>query len=212
MKKLCAPVLYAEDHYACCNYEEKSLYGLNTNTTRVEFFGGVALPEAEWRENGNKLEIADTGFSAGMAFVRNILPWLTVGLDGNYAGFAKGKEMTAESGDKVRYRSGTATALVTGRVYLFPKSMTRIYGTGGIGGGYMYTKEHNKTADSSEIYDSLDFAWMAGAGLEFDLDETVVFGMEGRYNWMALRSDMKNHFGHHHYDYWTFMLKLGVKF
>lgn len=209
---LVAPALYAADHYACCEQKEESLHGLNTNTTRVEFFGGVAIPIPEWRENGQKLEVADTGFSAGMAFVRNILPWLTIGLDGNYAGFAKGKDATSASGDTMSYRSGAATALVNGRLYLFPKSMTRIYGTAGIGGGYMYTKERNKTQDSSELYDSWDLAWMLGAGLEFDLDETVVFGAEGRYNWMGLRSDMKDRFGHKHYDYWTFMLKLGVRF
>ncbi len=209
---LCAPALYAADRYACCDYEETPKYGLDTNTTRVEFFGGVALPDGEWDENNQTLEIADTGFTAGVAFVRNILPWLTLGLDGNYTGFSKGEDITLSSGDTVNYRSGVGTGLVAGRVYLFPKSMTRLYGTAGIGAGYMYAREKNTATDKKENYDSTDLAWMLGAGLEFDIDETVVFGAEGRYNWVGLRSDMKSHFGHDNFQYWTIMLKLGVKF
>ncbi len=209
---LVAPLAYGAERHTCCTYEETPLYGLYTNLSRVEFFGGVGLSNGDWKENGQKLEIGETGFAAGLAFVRNVLPSLTLGLDGNYAGFSRGDEVTLSGGDTVDYRAGAATALVTGRVYLFPKSMTRLYGTAGIGGGYMYIKERNKTADSSEYYDSLDFAWMLGAGIEFDLDETILFGAEGRYNWMSLRSDVKNHFNHDSFDYWSIMLKLGIKF
>ncbi len=209
---LLAPALYAYDEYTCCSYEETPRYGLQTNTTRVEFYAGVALPEDDWSENGQTLQIGDTGFTAGLAFVRNILPWLTLGLDGNYAGFSTGDDLTLSTGDTVNYRSGVGTALITGRAYLFPKAMTRLYATAGLGAGYMYAKEKNEAADSSETYDSTDFAWMLGAGLEFDIDETVVFGAEGRYNWVGLRSDMKNRFGKDDFGYWTFMLKLGVKF
>ena len=219
MKKLfilaalvCAPALYAAEQYACCSYEDTPKYGLQTNTTRVEFYGGVALPEEDWSENSQTLQLGDTGFTAGVAFVRNLLPWLTLGLDGNYAGLSKGDDLTTAGGDTVNYRSGIATGMVAGRVYLFPASMTRIYGTAGIGAGYMYAKEKNTTADTSHTYDSTDIAWMLGAGLEFDIDETVVFGAEGRYNWVSLRGDMKDRFGKDDYGYWTLMLKLGVKF
>lgn len=209
---LCAPALYAADQYACCSYEETPKYGLQTNTNRVEFYGGVALPDDDWSENGQTLKIGDTGFSAGIAFVRNVLPWLTLGLDGNYAGFAKGDDFTTTDGREVNYRSGAATGLVAGRVYLFPHAMTRLYGTAGIGAGYMYAKEKDARTDDKKTYDSTDVAWMVGAGLEFDIDETVVFGAEGRYNWIGLRSDMKDRFGKDDYQYWTVMLKLGVKF
>lgn len=209
---LCAPALYAAERYTCCSYEDTPRYGLNTNTTRVEFFGGVALPEDDWSENGQTLQIADTGFTAGIAFVRNVLPWLTLGLDGNYSGFAKGDNITLSGGQEVNYRSGVGTGLLTGRVYLFPKSMTRLYGTGGIGAGYMYAREKSTDGNSKQTFDSTDVAWMLGAGLEFDIDETVVFGAEGRYNWVGLRSEMKDRFDKGHFAYWTVMLKLGVKF
>ena len=209
---LCAPAAFAADRYACCNVQETPFYGLYTNLSRVEFFGGVAFPEKNWSENNSTLEIADTGFSGGIAFVRNVLPWLTLGLDGNYTGFTKGKDLTNTSGDTLNFRSGIATGMVNGRVYLFPKSMTRLYGTAGIGGGYMYTKEKNKTTDNSKNYDSLDIAWMLGAGLEFDIDETVVFGAEARYNWVGLRSDMKERFGHKDFTFWSVLLKVGVRF
>ena len=202
---------YGSTKYACCDDEEHTLYGLHTNDTRVEFFGGVAFSPKEFSENGQTVQVADTGFTAGIAFVRNILPWLSLGLDGNYAGFSKGDDVTA-GGETVNYRSGVATGLVTGRVYLFPHAMTRLYGTAGLGAAYMYTKEKNDTADSHHTYDSTDFAWMLGAGLEFDIDETVIFGVEGRYNWLGLRSDHKDYFGEDDFHYWSVMLKMGIRF
>lgn len=209
---LSASAAYAADRYACCQYKDTPKYGLQTNTTRVEFFGGVAWPNVDWTANGQDLEIGDTGFSAGLAFVRNVLPWLSLGLDGNYTGFSKGDEFTTTTSDKVRYNSGVATALFTGRAYLFPQSMTRLYGTAGIGGAYAYAREKNETTNKRDTVDSLDIGWMLGGGVEFDIDETVVFGAEARYNWAGLRSDMKDKFGHKHLDYWSVMLKLGVKF
>ena len=219
MKKLlllavlfCAPALYAaHEPYGCCTYKDTPKYGLRTNMSRVEFFGGVAWPNVDWDANGQKLEIGDTGFSAGIAFVRNIVPLFALGLDANYAGFSKGNDIVL-GGNTLNYRSGVGTAMVTGRLYLFPKSMTRLYATGGLGAGYMYAREKNLTTEKNKTYDSLDWAWMLGAGLEFDIDETVIFGAEGRYNWTALRGDMKDRFGHDDFNYWTVMLKLGVKF
>lgn len=208
---LCAPALYAAERYACCNYDQETpKYGLYTNTTRVEFYGGVAFPDKSWHQEDQSLELGKTGFTAGIAFVRNVLPWLTLGLDGNYAGFAKSDDFVTDEGTTATARPGAATALVAGRLYLFPHAMTRLYATGGVGAGYVYAKE--KFTDSSKTYDSTDFAWMIGAGLEFDIDETVVFGAEGRYNWVGLRSEMKDRFHKDNYDYWTVMLKLGVKF
>ena len=48
--------------------------------------------------------------------------------------------------------------------------------------------------------------------MEFDLDESVVFGAEARYNWAGLRSDMKRTFGNEHFSFWNVMLRLGIKF
>ena len=208
---LLAPVAYAADKYACCNYQERPLHGLYTNLSRVEFFGGIVLPDGDWKETNQTLELGETGFSAGIAFVRNVVPMFTIGLDGNYAGFTRGKEITV-GGQKVNYRTGVATGLVAGRLYLFPRSMTRLYATGGIGAGYMYAREKNVTTKATKTYDSTDLAWMLGVGMEFDIDETVVFGAEGRYNRVGLRSDLKERFNHENFDYWTILLKLGIKF
>lgn len=209
---LCAPWAYAAQDYACCMYNKDNQYGLRTNMSRVEFFAGVAWPNSSWSANGQTLEVGDTGFTGGLAFVRNILPWLSIGLDGNYAGFSKGKDITSPASETLNYRAGVGTAMITGRAYLFPEKMTRLYGTAGIGGAYAYAREKNETTSKSETYDSLDIGWMFGGGVEFDLDENVVFGAEARYTWAGLRSDMKDHFGHHHYDYWSVMLKIGTKF
>ena len=84
---------FAKDAYA--EYYGLEEYGLRNNTTRVEFYGGVAEPQDNWEHNGQTVEIGKTGFSAGLAFVRNIGSYLSVGLDGNYSGFATSDKFNA---------------------------------------------------------------------------------------------------------------------
>ncbi len=60
--------------------------------------------------------------------------------------------------------------------------------------------------------DSTDLAQMLGLGLEFDIDETVIFGVEGRYYLIEANSDFKDAFGKSRYHYMTVMLKIGCRF
>lgn len=185
-------------------------YGLRHNTTRVEFYGGVAEPQSNWTHNGQEIEIGDTGFSAGLAFLRNISPYFTLGLDGNYAGFATSSTFNTAT-QTAKNNSGIATGLIIGRINFFPSQPTRLYVTSGLGIGHMFTR--TKFEDGShDTTNSTSWAGMLGAGLEFDIDDTVIFGVEGRYTLVDLDGDYSSAFGKDRYHFLSAMLKIGCRF
>ena len=199
---------FAKDAYA--EYYGLEEYGLRNNTTRVEFYGGVAEPQDNWDHNGQTVEIGKTGFSAGLAFVRNIGSYLSIGLDGNYSGFATSDKFNAGS-QQAKYNSGIATGMIIGRLNLFPSQPTRLYATAGAGVGHMFTRE--KWDDGShDTVNSTSWAGMLGAGLEFDIDDSVIFGVEGRYNLIDLQSKYSDAFGKNRYHFLSAMLKIGCRF
>ena len=156
-------------------------YGLRKNTTRVEFYGGMVLPQDDWSHKGQDVDLGGTGWTVGLGFVRNIS-----------AVFAP-------------------TGLVTGRINFFPSESTRLYIPVGIGVGHMFARQKNE--DGSHLTtSSTDLATMLGLGLEFDIDETLIFGVEGRYYFLNADDEFKDAFGKGHYQYMTVMLKFGTRF
>lgn len=180
MKKLlllCALCLsvpaVAQDYYGLQEY------GLRKNTTRIEFYGGMVLPQDSWSHNGQEIDLGKTGWTAGIGFTRNIMPVFSLGVDANYAQLGDGDTFLSGGKDSY-YRTGIATGLITGRVNFFPSQATRLYVPFGVGVGHMFARQ--KIDDGSHVTtDSTDLAQMLGLGLEFDIDETVIFGVEGRY-------------------------------
>lgn len=181
--------------------------GLQKNTTRVEFYGGVADP------SGSR-QLGDTGFSAGIGFTRNIWRWFGLGLDANFTGLGAGDVYTVGTTTLQNTRSGIATGLFTGRLNLFPSSPTRFYIPAGIGVGHAYSTQKNQNLDTRTTISSTDVAWMVGVGLEFDIDETMVFGVEARYNNVSVNDKYQNNgsFDKSAFKYFSALLKLGVKF
>ena len=206
MKKLlvlCALLIavpaVAQDYYGLQEY------GLRKNTTRVEFYGGVVLPEDNWNKDG--YDLGTTGWTAGIGFIRNLVPYFGLGLDGNYTQLGDGEKDSSNS----YYRTGVVTGLVTGRVSFFPSQATRIYIPAGFGLAHTFVRQ--KFNDGShETYDGTDFASMLGAGLEFDLDDSMIFGLEARYYYIKADDDVKAAFGRGHYHHYNVMLKLGCRF
>lgn len=193
------------------NYYPVTDAGLRAGTTRLELYGGMVLPQSSWNHNGQKVDLGTTGWSAGLGFYRNISRVVALGLDGNYAQFGDGDKMNEGTADESYFRTGAATGLVALRVNFFPRHSTRLYIPAGIGVGHVFVRE-NFQGGSHKTYDSTDLAGMLGAGLEFDIDETVIFGMEGRYYLVETRSDVKSAFGKGHLHYGEVLLKFGFKF
>ena len=142
-------------------------YGLRNNTTRVEFYGGVAEPQSNWTHNAGT--------------------------------------------QKAKYTSGIATGLLIGRFNFFPSQPTRFYVTSGLGIGHMFSRE--KFDDGThDTVNSTSWAGMIGAGVEFDVDDTVIFGVEGRYNLVDLDGDYQDALGKGRYHYLSALLKIGCRF
>lgn len=201
-----APCAFAYQNYKDYDYYALEEYGLRHDTTRIEIYGGAAQPQSDWTHHGDDVKLGNTGFSAGVAFVRNIAPAFAVGVDANYAGFSSGDMIN----DSYKYSTGIATGLITGRINFFPSQKTRLYIPVGAGVGHMFAKQ--KFADAHDTTNSTSWALMAGLGLEFDIDETVIFGIEGRYNLIDLEDKLGDKIGKDRYHYLTALLKIGCRF
>lgn len=226
-----APCAFAYQNYKDYDYYALEEYGLRHDTTRIEIYGGAAQPQSDWTHNGADVKLGNTGFSAGLAFVRNITPVFAIGIDGNYAGFASGDTVTRTTslifrpgvrplpgiGDALlmqqeyKYSTGIATGLITGRINFFPSAKTRLYIPVGAGVGHMFVKQ-KFTNGEHDTTNSTSWALMAGLGLEFDIDETVIFGIEGRYNLIDLEDKLGDKIGKDRYHYLTALLKIGCRF
>lgn len=196
-----AGAVFAQDYYGLQEY------GLRKNTTRVELYGGMVLPQGGWKDRDTNTDLGKTGWSGGIGFQRNIVPLFSLGLDANYAQFGD----SDKKADKSYYRTGVATGLVTGRVNFFPSQPTRLYIPFGVGVGHAFTR-HKLAGGAHKTYSSTDLAQMLGLGLEFDIDETVIFGLEGRYYLVDTSDDFKEAFGRKHLHYIDVLLKFGFRF
>lgn len=189
----------AQDYYGLQDY------GLRKNTTRVELYGGAVLPQDNWEAQGN--DLGTTGWTAGIGFTRNLVPFFGLGLDGNYAQLGDGDKDSSGT----YYRTGVATGLITGRFSFFPSQATRIYVPFGAGLGYTFARKKLSSGEHETI-DGTDLAGMLGVGLEFDLDDSLIFGVEGRYYTIKADSEFKEAFGKSRYHHFLVMLKFGCRF
>lgn len=182
-------------------------HGLRKNTTRVEIFGGVADPEGDRK-------MGDVGFSAGLGFVRNFSAPFALGADVNFTRLSAGDKywLPSMTNNPVNTRTGIVTGLVTGRINLFPRSATRIYIPGGVGVGHIYSTQKDQVNDDNETFNSTSFAWMVGLGVEFDVADDLIFGVEARYNGITLNDKYRDRFDRSVFEYYTAMVKFGFKF
>lgn len=198
---LAVPALFAQ------GYSPLYEYGLFRDTTRVELYGGMVLPRDGWKDRSSDTDFGKMGWSAGIGFQRNLVNWFSLGLDANYAQLGD----TDKAGDKSYYRTGIATGLVTGRISFFTSRPTRLYIPFGAGIGHTFAR-HQKADHSHETVSGTDWAHMVGLGLEFDMDESMIFGLEGRMYRVTTRDDFKATFNKDHIYYLDIMLKLGFRF
>ncbi|MBR2081852.1 MAG: outer membrane beta-barrel protein [Elusimicrobiaceae bacterium] len=213
MKKLflLGTLLFAFSAVSAQNYYPVNDYGLRAGTSRFELHGGMVLPQSSWNHNGQTVDLGNTGWTAGLGFYRSLTSVLTLGIDGNYAQFGDGDKMNEGTSNESYYRTGAATGLVVGRINFFPRHSTRLYIPVGVGVGHIFVRE-NKDDGSHQTFNSTDLAGMAGLGLEFDMDESWLLGVEGRYYYMRTRSDVKDAFGKGHMHYTEILLKIGFRF
>lgn len=206
MKKLlllCA--LFATVPALAQDYYGLQEYGLRKNTTRVEWYGGAVLPGNNWNKNGH--DLGGTGWTAGLGFTRNLTPSFGLGLDANYAQLGDGEKDAANN----YYRTGVITGLVTGRFSFFPAQATRLYVPFGLGLGHTFVRQ-KLSSGGHETTDGTDLAGMLGLGLEFDLDDSIIFGVETRWYRVQAASQVKDAFGKDHYHHYLVMLKMGCRF
>lgn len=213
MKKLflLGTLLFAFSAASAQNYYPAGDYGLHAGTNRIEFYGGMVLPQSDWSYNGQNIDLGNIGWTAGMGFYRNISSVFALGLDGNYAQFGDGDKVNEGTPAEYYFRTGAATGLIAGRINFFPRQSTRLYVPMGLGLGHVFVRQNNGDG-SHKTYNSTNLAGMLGVGLEFDMDESWMLGVEGRYYVTRVRDDVKTAFGKGHIHYSEIMLKIGCRF
>ncbi len=213
MKKLflLGTLLFAFTAVSAQNYYPVNDYGLRAGTNRVELYGGMVSPQSSWSHNGEKVDLGEIGWSASIGFYRNISSVVALGLDGNYAQFGDGDKVNEGTANEYYYRTGAATGLVAARINFFPRHSTRLYIPVGVGIGHVFVRQKN-TDGSHQTFNSTDLAGMLGLGLEFDMDESWIFGVEGRYYMMRTKDDVRTAFGKDDIHYGEILLKMGFRF
>ncbi len=202
---LAFPAAFAQTYYPVNDY------GVGGGMNHIEFYGGMVLPQQAWRHDGDRIDLGNTGWTAGLLFYRNLTRVVGLGFDGSYAQFGDGDKMNEGAANESFYRTGVATGLLSMRLIAFPRHSTRIYFPFGVGVGHFFTRE--RFVDGShKTYDCTNLAGMGGIGLEFDADETVTFGVEGRMYLMSLNNETKDKFGKGHIRYFDIIAKLGFRF
>ena len=200
--------LFAAVPVVAQDYYPLQAYGLRKDTSRVELYGGMVLPgnNWEWKSGTTTHELGSTGWTAGMGFTRNVYPFFGLGLDANYAQLGDGKKEASGY-----YRTGVATGLVTGRFSFFPSSSTRPYIPFGFGLNHTFARK-KLSGGGHQTVDGTDLAGMIGAGLEFDIDDSTIFGVETRYYRIHTADDLRDAFNKNHFHHLLIMLKLGLRF
>lgn len=208
---------FAQDYYPLQDY------GLRKDTLRLELYGGLSLPEDSWGWNSNgrnidpgsgggasseprSHELGTNGWTAGIGFTRNVYSFFGLGLDANYTQFGDGKKDGTGY-----YRTGVATGLITGRLTLFPSSAIRPYVPFGIGINRTFA-QHKRSSGTHNTIDGTDLAQMLGLGLEFDMEDDMILGVEARYYRVNMADELKEAFGKDHFQHLLVMLKLGFRF
>ncbi len=193
--------VFAQDYYPL------QAYGLRKDTSRMELYGGMVLPGNNWefKSGSTTREIGSTGWTAGLGFTRNVFPFFGLGLDANYAQLGDGEK--AGGG---YYRTGVATGLVTGRFSFFPSSATRPYIPFGFGINHTFARY--KQGGNHNTYDGTDIAQMLGVGLEFDMDDSTIIGVETRYYYLHMADELRDTFHKKHFHHLLIMLKMGFRF
>ena len=213
MKKLLllATLLFTFSAASAQYYYPVDDYGLHAGTNRIEFYGGMVLPQSNWSHNGQTVDIGNLGWTSGLGFYRNISSVFALGLDGNYAQLGDGDKVNKGTTSEYYLRTGAATGLVAARVNFFPRHSTRLYIPFGVGVGHTFVRRNNGDG-SHKTFSDTDLAGMLGAGLEFDMDESWILGAEARYYMLRTRDEIKEAFGKKHIRYGEIMLKIGCRF
>lgn len=176
--------------------------GIDAGTKNLFIFGGTAYPH-NIKINGVESEYGDLGPAFGAQFIYNSRDWFGLGLDFNYS-----KSGTKSTSSTDSTKSQMWTGMVMARINLWPQSGVRFYLP--IGGGFGQAKI-SSSGSSNTSFEETDFALATGLGLDFDLNDMWIFGVEFRFTRIFVDKFGTNNVDNG-FDYSNTFLRLGYKF
>lgn len=186
--------------------------GIDAGMTHLSLIGGAAAPISSYDMTApgsdDKLDYRDVGPTYGIQLMHYLTPYFGLGAEftgTNYmdSDLKVGATKYTTSADRYGF-------MLAGKFVFAPKAKTRFYIP--VGGGFSRfkaTMEDN--VGHSESASCTKPAFYAGLGIESDLNDIFIFGIEGRYNGFFLDKD-KFADSSDYLDDAALLFKLGIKF
>lgn len=182
--------------------------GIDAGMTHVSLLGGFAAPISDYKLTSN-IEYGDSGPVYGAQIMHYLTPHFGLGAEFNATNYqeAEGKVFGIDyknSADRYAF-------MLAGKIVFVPQAKTRFYIPFGAGFNRFKGKVKSVAAGVDGSETCTEPAFYTGLGIETDLNDIFIFGIEGRYNGFGLDKDKFNT-DNSYLDDAALLLKFGIKF
>ncbi len=205
MKNLLSGVLFA---FLCMPAFAGIDSGIDAGMTHVSLLGGFAAPVSDYKFASN-VEYGDSGPVYGAQIMHYLTPHFGLGAEFNATKYQEAEGTVF--GMDYKNSADRYAFMLAGKIIFVPQAKTRFYIP--LGAGFARFKGKIKSisagVDGSET--CTEPAFYAGLGVETDLNDIFIFGIEGRYNGFGIDKD-KFQTDNSYLDDIALLLKFGIKF
>ena len=195
--------------------------GVDAGMTHISVLGGfagtVGTYDIQPALGDSDLEYGDAGPSYGLQIMHYIAPHFGLGAEFVGTNYQEA-EYTVSSGsaqDKYTTSATRYAVMLSGKFIFSPEAKTRLYIP--VGGGFSRFKGTVKgdgnlalSGYSEEENTCTKPAFYAGLGVETDLNDIFIFGLESRYNGFLV--DKNKFYNTDYLDDISLLVKIGIKF
>lgn len=182
--------------------------GIDAGMTHVSLLGGFAAPVADYKYS-SKVEYGDSGATYGAQIMHYLTPHFGLGAEFNATEYQEAKGTVF--GMDYKNNADRYAFMLAGKIIFVPQAKTRFYIP--LGAGFTRFKGTIKsvTAGFDDTLTCTKPSFYAGLGVETDLNDIFIFGVEGRYNGFGIDKD-KFKTENSYLDDVALLLKFGIKF
>ena len=182
--------------------------GIDAGMTHVSLLGGFAAPITDYKYSSN-VEYGDSGPVYGAQIMHYLTPHFGLGAEFNATQYQQA-EGTRQSRD-YKNSADRYAFMLAGKIVFVPQAKTRFYIPFGAGFSRFKGTLKSIAEAQDETLTCTKPAFYAGLGVETDLNDIFIFGIEGRYNGFGIDKD-KFQTDNSYLDDISLLLKFGIKF
>lgn len=161
--------------------------GIDKGMTHISLLGGFAVPTTEYGfsplPDWENYDYGDVGPTYGLQIMHYLTKNIGLGLEFNATNYDKAEyDISAMVlSDTIKTSADKYSLFLAGKFNFAPDAKTRMYIPVGVGfAKYKAKMEHNFFGNEDQS--STKPAFYAGLGLESDLNDIFIWGLEARYN------------------------------